>query len=79
MKCDGFGIKILSHALHLACKMCIIWSSMNITRSDKRNWIVSFLKNKHSDDFFVSVHNKISSKFGTIFICVNQFLRVQIG
>ena len=67
MKSESLGKEIISNAPHLYCKLGVSWTSIGIGGPEEGNWIVSFLQNKHSDDFLVSINNEVASKLVFIF------------
>jgi hypothetical protein len=79
MKSYCFCEKILPNALHLNSKSRVIRASVHVTPSLECDWIVSFLKNQHSAKFFITINDKISTKFIIIFVSLYQLLWSQIS
>ena len=53
----------------------VAWSSILKGRSDDGHWVVSPLDNQHSNEFFISVDNKVATALIAFFLSMDELLR----
>jgi len=74
-----FGVEIISHTLHLDDVASEGGVLLFDTGSHEGDRVVLFGSDEHSDEFFQTINDEISSKFVAIFVLFDEFFVGELG